>query len=263
MGWFIMRAERSYAKIKENLDMRRELLFMKKYTFSITYVILLTLCLPLTCLYIWLLTVLPIPWDALEAWADSFGRGMLVILLFLLPAGIYWFVVLIFGVLDIIKSFKAYKSGDAAGCVNRMLIHKYGLVVFFAANFFVMFLLYFVMTFGVLIGTRGLAIFAAPVLLPWLIAAVAFTVFATWLAVVPGGVCGIQVIRFTYREKGMGIGMAVLHGILQFMFLADVLDAMYLAVKKWGMGKKSSVVIAVLYVLMLGGIIWGAVKVFG
>ena len=47
------------------------------------------------------------------------------------------------------------------------------------------------------------------------------------------------------------------------MFLADVLDAMYLAVKKWGMGKKSSVVIAVLYVLMLGGIIWGAVKVFG
>ena len=61
----------------------------------------------------------------------------------------------------------------------------------------------------------------------------------------------------------MGIGMAVLHGILQFMFLADVLDAMYLAVKKWGMGKKSSVVIAVLYVLMLGGIIWGAVKVFG
>ena len=203
--------------------MRRELLFMKKYTLSITYVILLTLCLPLTCLYIWLLTVLPIPWDALEAWADSFGRGMLVILLFLLPAGIYWFVVLIFGVLDIIKSFKAYKSGDAAGCVNRMLIHKYGLVVFFAVNFFVMFLLYFVMTFGVLIGTRGLAIFAAPVLLPWLIAAVAFTVFATWLAVVPGGVCGIQVIRFTYREKRMGIGMAVLHGILQFMFLADVL----------------------------------------
>ena len=55
--------------------MVRELLFMKKYTLSITYVILLTLCLPLTCLYIWLLTVLPIPWDALEAWADSFGRG--------------------------------------------------------------------------------------------------------------------------------------------------------------------------------------------
>ena len=67
-----MRAERSYAKIKENLDMRRELLFMKKYTLSITYVILLTLCLPLTCLYIWLLTVLRIPWDALEVCADSF-----------------------------------------------------------------------------------------------------------------------------------------------------------------------------------------------
>ena len=64
---------------------------------------------------------------------------------------------------------------------------------------------------------------------------------------------GIQVIRITYREKKTGIGAAVWHGILQFVFLADVLDAMYLAVKKWGMGKKSSVVIGFLYVLMLAG----------
>ena len=116
---------------------------------------------------------------------------------------------------------------------------------------------------GTLVGTRGLALFAAPVLLPWLAASVAFSVFASWLAIVPGAFYGIQVIRITYREKKTGIGAAIWHGILQFVFLADVLDAMYLAVKKWGMGKKSSVVIAVLYVLMLGGIIWGAVKVFG
>lgn len=104
---------------------------MKKYTLSITYVILLTLCVPFACLYIWLLTVLPIPWGALTAWADTFGRGLLVSFLFLLPVGIYWLAVFILGVLDLVRSFKVYKTGDAAGCVSGMLIHKYGLVIFF------------------------------------------------------------------------------------------------------------------------------------
>ena len=226
---------------------------MKKYALSITYVILLTLCVPLAYLYIWLLTVMPIPWDALTEWADSFGRGLLVFLLFLLPAGIYWLAVFILGVLDIARSFKVYKTGDAVGCVSGMLIHKYGLVIFFAVNFIVMFLLYFILTFGILIGTRGLAVFAAPVLLPWLTAAIAFTVFASWLAILPGTVYGIQVIRFAVKERKMGLGTAICHGILQLMFLTDVLDAMYLAVKKWGMGKKSSIVIGILYVLMLAG----------
>ena len=69
---------------------------------------------------------------------------------------------------------------------------------------------------------------AAPVLLPWLTAAVVFTVSATWLAIGPGAFYGIQVIRFTLREKKAGYGVAVWHGFLQFVFLADVLDAMHL-----------------------------------
>lgn len=236
---------------------------MKKYALSIAYVILLTLCVPFVCLYIWLLTVLPIPWELLSTWADSLGRGVLVFLLFLFPVGLYWIAVFILGVANIIKSFKIYRSGDAAGCVNGMLIHKYGLVIFFIANFVVMFLFYFILTFGTLVGTRGLAVFAAPVLLPWLVAAIAFTVFASWLAIVPGAVYGIQVIRFTVKGKKMGLGAAIWHGILQFMFLADVLDAMYLAVRKWDKGKKSSVAIVIVYVLALAAIIWGTVYLFG
>lgn len=235
---------------------------MKKQTLSIAYVILLTLCAPLVCLYIWLLTVLPIPWAVLGDWMDSFGRGVLVLLLFLLPVGLYRLAVLILGVMNVIKSFKMHKSGDAAGCVKGMLIHKYGLVIFFVVNFILMFLFYFVVTFGSLVGTRGLALLAAPVLLPWLTAAVVFTVFVTWLAIVPGAFYGIQVIRFTLREKKTGYGAAVWHGFLQFVFLADVLDAMYLAVRKWGRGKKSSVVIGVLYIAAVAALIWGAMYLF-
>ena len=51
-------------------------------------------------------------------------------------------------------------------------------------------------------------------------------------------------------------------GFLQFVFLADVLDAMYLAVRKWGRGKKSSVVIGVLYIAAVAALIWGAMYLF-
>lgn len=85
-----------------------------------------------------------------------------------------------------------------------MLIHKYGLVIFFITNFMVMSIWYFLSTLGVLVGTRGLAIFAAPVLLPFLAVSIILTVAATWLVSVPGAFCGIQVILFALREKKIG-----------------------------------------------------------
>lgn len=46
------------------------------------------------------------------------------------------------------------------------------------------------------------------------------------------------VLRESVRAGKISGGAAVIHGILQFLFLADVLDAMYLAAGKWGRGKK-------------------------
>lgn len=234
---------------------------MKKYSLSIAYVLVLTLSLPLACLYLWLLTILPIPWESLVAWADTFGKGMILLLLFFLPVIIYGLVMFVLGVANIGKSFKVYRSGDVEDCINRMLILKYGLVVFFIINFIVMSIWYFLWTVGALVGTRGLVIFAAPVLLPFLAGSILLTVTATWLATVPGAFYSIQVIRFTLREKKIGLGAAVWHGVLQFVFLADVLDAMYLAVKKWNRGKKSSVVIGILYILMLTALLGATIYI--
>lgn len=235
---------------------------MKKYLLSIVYVLLLTLCLPLACFYIWLLTVLPIPWDRLAAWTDTFWKGMLLLFTVFFPVIIYWLIVFILGAANAVNSFRVYRTGDADQCINRMLIHKYGLVVFFIINFISMSILYFVVTFGALVGTRGLVIFAAPVLLPVLIISIIVTAAATWLAIVPGGFWGIQVIRFALKEKKTSAGAAVWHGILQFVFLADVLDAMYLAVKKWGRGRKSSVVIGALYILALAAVSGTVIYIF-
>lgn len=66
-------------------------------------------------------------WAALGGWMDSFGRGVRVFLLFLALVGICWIAVFILGIMNIniIKSFKIHKSGDAAGCINGMLIHAW------------------------------------------------------------------------------------------------------------------------------------------
>ena len=48
----------------------------------------------------------------------------------------------------------------------------------------------------------------------------------SWLAILPGSMYSIQVIRGSVRAGKISGGAAVLHGILQFLFLADVLDAL-------------------------------------
>lgn len=209
----------------------------RKSTFL--YVILLTLCVPLAYVYLILVTGLL---DKIQE-----GHIGLTLMIVFLPLFFYWGLVAVVGIINIGQSFKIYKTGNPIECVNRMLIHKYGLVVFFCVNFLVLFIYYFFISMAVLVGSRGAAIIFAPVLLPWLIVAVVFSVGATWLAILPGSFYGIQVIRMTYKSGKIGFAEAVVHTVFQFFFLFDVLDAMYLATEKWGRGKKSSAIIGCVY----------------
>ena len=148
----------------------------RKSTFL--YVILLTLCVPLAYVYLIIVTGLL---DKIQE--EHIGLTLMIVFL---PLLFYWGLVAVVGIINIGQSFKIYKTGNPIECVNRMLIHKYGLVVFFCVNFLVLFIYYFFISMAVLVGSRGAAIIFAPVLLPWLIAAVVFSVGATWLAILPG-----------------------------------------------------------------------------
>ena len=78
----------------------------------------------------------------------------------------------------------------------------------------------------------------------------------SWLAILPGRMYSIQVIRGSVRAGKISAGAAELHGILHFLFQADVLDAMYLSAGKWGRGKNSSVLVAFVYIAAVVGIVW-------
>ena len=129
----------------------------RKSTFL--YIILLTLCVPLAYVYFILVTRLL---DKIQE-----GHIGLTLMIVFLPLLFYWGLVAVVGIINIGQSFKIYKTGNPIECVNRMLIHKYGLVVFFCVNFLVLFIYYFFISMAVLVGSRGAAIIFAPVLLPY------------------------------------------------------------------------------------------------
>ena len=169
---------------------------------------------------------------------------------------IYLMAVAVLGILNVVRSFRAYRQKDIRYCVNGMLILKYGMVLYFIINYVVIAMIVLAGGLAAFVGSRGTILFALPFMLPGILFFMTVLVIGTWLIMVPGAFYGVQVIRLSYGEKKMGMGAALLHGFLQFNFLVDVLDAMYLAVKKWGMGKKSSVLIGILYGGAGAGLIW-------
>jgi len=169
--------------------------------------------------------------------------------IFLALAALYWLAVVVLGAANIVQSFRMHRKHEDVYCVNAMLVLKYGLVIFFIMNFVTIVLGFLLVEFILVAASRGTIIFAFPAWITATLAAAGFYAFLTWLAMLPGAFYGVQVVRFS-RSEGKLSGSAVFfHGLLQFVFLADVLDAMYLAVKLWGMGKKSSRVIGGLYLL--------------
>lgn len=224
-----------------------------KNKLAITFVVLLTLCAPLGYLYfIIVMQMLSyVSEDGLKA----------VLLLSLIPVLLYWLIIGILGILNMKKSFQLYRDGDTVACINGMLIHKYGLVIFFCANFILLAFWYGLFSMAAVMGTRGLLLLFAPVLLPVWVVGLCISAFATWLAILPGSIYGIQVIRMSWKAGKISLMAAILHTILQFFFLTDVLDAMYLAAGKWNRGKRSSLAVGALYLISLVGIIILIVKI--
>ena len=209
------------------------------------YVVLLSLCMPLAALYLIVVD---------KVFAKIAGdNGTMLLVLCLLPLAAYWIAVVVLGIRNIVWAFRMGHQQRTRFCAAMMLLHKYGLVVFFCVNFVVLFGYYGIMTMAALVGTRGLVIFAAPVLLPFWVAVIGWSIFATWLAILPGTAYSLQVIYGTWRVGKLSLPKAVVHAVLQFFFLTDVLDAMYLAVKKWDMGKKSSIAVGAVYVAAVIG----------
>ena len=221
---------------------------VRQYILPIGYTVVMTLCVPLHMMLLECALLAGSGNAESSSWLGLglYGAGVLI----------YLMAVAVLGILNVVRSFRAYRQKDIRYCVNGMLILKYGMVLYFIINYVVIAMIVLAGGLAAFVGSRGTILFARPFMLPGILFFMTVLVIGTWLIMVPGAFYGVQVIRLSYGEKKMGMGAALLHGFLQFNFLVDVLDAMYLAVKKWGMGKKSSVLIGILYGGAGAGLIW-------
>ncbi|WP_324822740.1 hypothetical protein [Sinanaerobacter sp. ZZT-01] len=234
----------------------------RSHILQISYTILATLCVPLNLLYFTFFNSM-LSENTMETMSEDTIESAIAnlsVAYFILSA-IYVSVLIILAILNITQSFQACHERETLFCINGMLILKYGMVIFFIVNFFSIALMLFGISLSGLLISHGTLIIATPVLLPFFFTVISVLGFITWLAMLPGSFFAVQVIRFSYSEKKIGMAAAFCHGLLQFFFLTDVLDTMYLSVKKWGMGKKSSIVIALIYTLGLALPIWTGIKI--
>lgn len=181
------------------------------YRFPIFYVILVTLGGPLAFLY----------WS-LDSWyiVKSFPNKHSGFGLFFLLSLIYIALTFVCGIINIIQSFQLYKKNDPAYCLNAMLIMKYGMIPFFILHFVISSIFCFAVGFGV----RSWSMYIAVIII---------ALVDAWLLMLPGSFYGIQVIRSNLREKKTSLFAAIIHGIAQFLLVADVIDATYLAATRW------------------------------
>lgn len=194
----------------------------------ITYVVLLSIQVPFNIIYFWTLLS-----SGSESLMTAFGMGYPIIAL------LYFAALIVIGTISILNSFKAYKENDFEYCIKGFMILKYGLIPFFVVNFLSMAFLALVF----LVASRGTIIFAAPI---FLLIGISFT----WIAMLPSSFWGLQVIRFAVRDGKIGKSK-FLHIFLQFCFLLDLLDTVYLAAFKYRRGKVASILVYLAYVLCI------------
>lgn len=194
----------------------------------IAYIALLSVQVPFNIAYF--LTYLSTDRDATGMY---FGAGYLII------AGVYFAALGVLGIVNILRSFRAYKAGDVEYCIKGLMTLKYGMVPFFIVNFLSMTAL--ILLF--LVASRGTVFFAVPGLL-------VVAMFCTWLPMLPSSFFGLQVVRFCADEGKLGKSKPW-HILFQFCFLLDVLDTAYLTVFKYQRGKAAAAVVCAVYALFI------------
>lgn len=236
------------------------------YGLQIAYTVMLDLFLPAQ----FIIVLISLKIAGLRAEAGD-AAGTLTGVFFFMET-VYFAILAALGILNIVRSFKAYKSGmaetdtEAASeekiapeyFVNSMLILKYGTVIFYVFNFVFLVFAALIIILGSFVASRGTIIFLFmflwPLFLQGGVIAVLFLCFLTWLTMLPGAFYGVQAVRVSRRHGKISLPGMLLHVLLQFTFMLDIFDAMYIAVSRWGCGRKSSIVIGIIYALFLFGI---------
>ncbi|MBO4998996.1 MAG: hypothetical protein J6D02_13440 [Lachnospira sp.] len=145
---------------------------------------------------------------------------------------LFWLPVII-GIVILIASIKCCKPGNRIVLLNAAVLIKYSLIPFFV------FMVCLIVVSGLFSFIPvPFMIFVGPIF-------VLVEVVVAWFVVALGAPVSISYLCVSAKEKLRPKGMVVLHSLLQYFFVFDVIDVMILTLKehKW---KKLTITIIIL-----------------
>lgn len=177
------------------------------------YVCLLGAMIPISAALIWSADIL-----------DFLGDGTMGLLN--IWAFVYCAAVFILGAVNISRAFR---PSDERGCAISLLILKFGTAAVFALEFIVSAVMLMIVNGGASSG--GSALNAGVLMLALLLTAL------MWLLMLPGAFWGLRAVRICRESGKIGSAGFLLHSLLQFVFIADLIDAVYLKLRLQGAAK--------------------------
>ena len=138
------------------------------------------------------------------------------------------------------------RSGNIDYCINGFLFFKYTVL---PSTLYFIFLALIIFVGGISVS---LVVFFIPVmfLMAPFILMVAFILSPIMLAIsfiaaLPGFVLAVGTVIISRKQKEMKLGSCILHILLQFVPVVDLIDALYISLHYWSRAKKLAIITAV------------------
>ena len=138
------------------------------------------------------------------------------------------------------------RSGNIDYCINGFLFFKYTVL---PSTLYFIFLALIIFVGGISVS---LVVFFIPVmfLMAPFILMVAFILSPILLAIsfiaaLPGFISAVGTVIISRKQKEMKLGSCVLHVLLQFVPVVDLIDALYISLHYWNRAKKLAIITAV------------------
>lgn len=144
------------------------------------------------------------------------------------------------------RAFSEVRSGNIDYCIKRFLFFKYTVL---PSTLYFIFLAFIIFVGGISVSLVAFVfppmLFLAPFILMVAFILPPILLAISFIAALPGFVLAVGTVIISRKQKEMKLGSCVLHILLQFVPVVDLIDALYISLHYWNRAKKLAIITAV------------------
>ena len=138
------------------------------------------------------------------------------------------------------------RSGNIDYCIKRFLFFKYTIL---PSTLYFIFLALVIFVGGLSVSLVAFVfppmLFLAPFILMAAFILPPILLAISFISALPGFISAVGTVIISRKQKEMKLGSCFLHILLQFVPLADLIDALYISIHYWNRAKKLAIITAV------------------